>query len=108
MVHQTAGVLKTCFQVARFKIGHLLEDLLGAQTRGKKVQNVTDPNPGGTHAGASPALLGVDGDSFQRAGHAENYPRLWRKLNEKKAMENLEWRMGIGKKRPANETGRWL
>ena len=45
------------FEVIRFQVGHLIENLSGVETGGKEVKNVAHANSHPTHTGAATALL---------------------------------------------------
>jgi hypothetical protein len=57
------------FEVIRFQVGHLIENLSGVETGGKEVKNVAHANSHPTHTGAATALLWIKGDTVKQVGH---------------------------------------
>ncbi len=65
MVNATARKREAPLEVVRLQVGHLVENLSGVETRGKKVENITDANTHPPHARTASALLRVGGDTFE-------------------------------------------
>jgi hypothetical protein len=57
------------FEVIRFQVGHLIENLSGVETGGEEVKNVAHANAHPTYARTATALLWITGDTVKQVGH---------------------------------------
>jgi hypothetical protein len=64
MIQFSTRVLEACLDIRQFKVRQFFDNLLGAESSGKQVQNVHNPDPQPPDAWPSAALVRVYRDSI--------------------------------------------
>ncbi len=65
MVNAATGVDKTGFEIIRLQVRHLVKNLDGVEASSEEIEHVTDTDAHPTHARATSALRGIDGDAIK-------------------------------------------
>lgn len=68
MANATAGIREARPKIVRLQVWHLVENLGGVESGGKKVENVNDADSHPAYARTASALLRVDGDAVEQSG----------------------------------------
>jgi len=73
MIDPAGGEAKRSLQVGGFEVRHFVQDLLGRESGSKQIEYIADADAHASNAGATPALLRIDGDSFGDHVHNAKY-----------------------------------
>ncbi len=70
MVDPAAGESEARLDIVRLKVGHLVENLSGIQSRCEKIENIADADAHPPNARTAAALLRVKGNAIKQRGHS--------------------------------------
>jgi len=80
MIDGPGRVSKGGLNIFSFEIRHLLQNLICSQAGCKQIEDVGEADAHASHAGATAALTGIDGDSLSEV-HASSIPACPRRLS---------------------------
>jgi hypothetical protein len=73
MVDPAAGESEARLEIVRLKVGHLIENLSGIQSRCEKIKDIANADAHTPNARTAPALVRVKGDAIKQRCHSTGY-----------------------------------